>query len=75
MLLRLPQVSRRDRFHWFIYDWGAKQIIVRPDLRRLFSITNELGDKEWGASEHHGAGAGGSSSLSFFLIQLRVSIG
>jgi hypothetical protein len=35
----------------------------------------ELGDKEWGASDHHGAGAGGFSYLSFFLIQLRVSIG
>jgi hypothetical protein len=28
------------------------------DLRRLFSLMIELGDKEWGASDHHGAGAG-----------------
>ncbi len=45
------------------------------DLRRLFSLTIEVGDKEWGAFDYHGAGAGGSSSLTSFLIQLRVSIG
>ena len=38
------------------------------DLSRLFSLMIELGDREWGASDHHGAGAGRSSYLSFFLI-------
>ena len=35
---------------------------------RLSFLRLELGDKEWGASDHHEAGAGGSSYFHFFLI-------